>query len=88
MWWWDLRCVKDLAQVLGSWWSGRGAAVVPAGARSNSALDGVTSGGHGLLGMRERVALWGGTRQRAADFLATEIRRHAEIVRASGARVD
>ncbi|MBR0673922.1 Bug family tripartite tricarboxylate transporter substrate binding protein [Neoroseomonas soli] len=34
------------------------------------------------------LALWGGTRQRAAEFLATEIRRHAEIVRASGARVD
>ena len=34
------------------------------------------------------LALWGGTRQRAAEFLALEIRRHAEIVRASGARVD
>ncbi|NMJ42718.1 tripartite tricarboxylate transporter substrate binding protein [Roseomonas sp. JC162] len=34
------------------------------------------------------LALWGGTRQRAAEFLAVEIRRHAEIVRASGARVD
>lgn len=34
------------------------------------------------------LALWGGTRQRAAEFLAVEIRRHAEIVRASGARID
>jgi hypothetical protein len=32
--------------------------------------------------------LLGGTRQRAAEFLAVEIRRHAEIVRASGARID
>ena len=34
------------------------------------------------------LALWGGTRQRAAEFLAVEIRRHAEIARASGARID
>jgi tripartite-type tricarboxylate transporter receptor subunit TctC len=34
------------------------------------------------------LVLLGGTRQRAAEFLAVEIRRHAEIVRASGARVD
>ena len=34
------------------------------------------------------LTLWGGTRQRAAEFLEVEIRRHAEIVRASGARVD
>lgn len=34
------------------------------------------------------LTLWGGTQARAAEFLAVEIRRHAEIVRASGARVD
>ena len=34
------------------------------------------------------LVLLGGTRQRAAEFLAVEIRRHAEIVRASGARID
>jgi tripartite-type tricarboxylate transporter receptor subunit TctC len=34
------------------------------------------------------LVLLGGTRARAAEFLGVEIRRHAEIVRVSGARVD
>jgi len=34
---------------------GRGAAAQPA------PVDGPDGGGHGLVGMRERVALWGGT---------------------------
>jgi tripartite-type tricarboxylate transporter receptor subunit TctC len=34
------------------------------------------------------LVLLGGTRARAAEFLGVEIRRHAEIVRISGARVD
>jgi hypothetical protein len=32
--------------------------------------------------------LLGGSRQRAAEFLAFEIRRHAEIARVSGSRID
>lgn len=34
------------------------------------------------------LVLIGGTRPQAAAFLAAELRRHAEVVRASGARVD
>jgi len=34
------------------------------------------------------LSLYGGTPERAGTFLAEEIRRHAEIVRASGARID